>query len=97
MEKTKHTPGKLVLNYPKNVGSFEITVDGIASIASIHNAYNNLEEQEANAKRIVKCWNMHDELLGVCNNLITGYMLDCKLPNVKTIHNAQKTIKKATE
>lgn len=33
-------------------------------------------------------------LLKSCENLITSYMLDCKLPNVKVIHNARIAIQK---
>jgi len=48
----KYTEEKWILQYPKNVGDFEITLDRVVSIASIHDAYDDLEDQESRAKLI---------------------------------------------
>ena len=93
----KHTQGEWDLRYPKNVGSCEITVDGIVSIASIHNAYDNLEEQEANAKLISAAPKLLDALEIALNILECKHGFHKGLANTRSIEEMKEAIKQATE
>jgi len=91
MENQKFTKEKWLLMYPKNSGPFEIHVDGIKSIASVHNNYGNLEEQEANAKLMVTA----PELLEALKEMLLIDELD-SIAKLKTEVKAIDVIKKAT-
>lgn len=86
----QHTQGAWEYRYPKNVGSFEITLDDIVSIASVYNCYDNLVEQEANAKLIAAAPELLDALQDI---LQANSAIDMQLAFV----NARQATKKATE
>lgn len=105
--KTKHTQGKLIINYPdvnNDKDEFIIGEDQIAGciiipLIIIPVNEENLDETEANAKRIVKCWNMHDEMLEalkMCINHV-GVIANESEP-ARNVHNKIKElIQKATK
>ena len=66
-----YTKGKLEV---RNIGTGQVIIEShnIAHsirIASVDNL--GIETQLANARRLVKCWNTHDELLEACKGLVS--------------------------
>lgn len=102
--KRKYTQGKWIVQYPKNVGDFDIGVDGIISIVSIHDAYDNLEEQEANAKLIAAAPEQQEAsilLYNLCRKL-AGMLGHDSFDEIredwnKAMNSHEQAIKKATE
>ena len=66
----EHTKGKVKVG--TSMDSTDILVlsgehqDAIANTGVVFFHDIDLREREANAKRIVKCWNSHDDLLEAC-------------------------------
>ena len=102
----KHTKGKLI-ETPKAKGNIESKETGryIASCMGYSSNVNSdkiIEENIANTKRIIKCWNTYDELLEALIEIERGkgvFDMDRLIhasnviENMKTI--AKKAIKKA--
>lgn len=66
MSNTKHTPGKLFSQAAVVIVKIENSVYHVCDCNSPlgqHHRENGYEEAKANAERIVRCWNNHDELL----------------------------------
>lgn len=66
MSKTKHTEGKLKIGI--NIfGSIGLIDEKHKCLFKATNALGQIsdDEQDANAARLVRCWNMHDELVDV--------------------------------
>lgn len=93
----KHTKGKLEVIHELNVQS-NINREFIATCGCNG---RDLEENKANAKRIVKCWNNFDELLEVCKKvnklLIDIKTFDPTMFNGRYIQELEQAITEAGE
>jgi quinolinate synthase len=90
----KHTKGKINKRKESNAYIIETEETIIAELP----AWTNKTELEANAKRIVKCWNMHDEMLKFFHMLDEALNDGLEVEKDDPIHNvAKRIIKKATE
>jgi hypothetical protein len=63
--KTQHTPTPWKVGQPLGEGAIQIQSEGINSYGNFILAEipNRVEEDQANASHIVKCVNLHDELV----------------------------------
>lgn len=66
MSESKHTPGKLEKG---SIKGWELWIGVDHHIADVH---GQLDKRRANAERLVKCWNSHDDLLKACEAVQVG-------------------------
>ncbi len=90
-QKTEHTPGVLIAeNYTL------VMAERKGRILATCNSFGfSDKEGKANAERIVKCWNSHDELvraLELAKDIMTTY----NLMNSKAGYEIEESLKKAT-
>ena len=79
-EATKHTPGKAIVGIATCDGVQHLIVD-LPSIprclCSVTPMSKKDAHDEANAKRIALCWNSHDELVKLAEELIEAVDAEC--------------------
>jgi len=94
----KHTQGELKLKWTRR-GYQIIPPDGHGFIATVRNRptkTNNIEEQEANARRFVKCWNNHEAMIEVLKQVITHHGTH-QLYDKLNIRNIESMLEKLEE
>ena len=67
---SKHTKGPWIISHDDKCNLTDIIAQGDVDIATLPE-YMDYEQREANAKRIVTCVNIHDELLAALKELRT--------------------------
>lgn len=103
MSNTNHTPGKLFSQAAVVIVKIENNVYHVCDCNSPlgqHHRINGYEEAKANAERIVRCWNSHDELFDIAKSMLPMYELIAKyMPQYYSAvehENIKAAIKKAT-
>lgn len=101
---TKHTPGNVLVKdqgrLPDGDGRL-ICIRSESSngyIAQIQEIGEHREQAKANAKRIVRCWNNHDDLVAALEKLVSW--LEYRAPGEKpgySLDVAKEVLKKAIE
>ena len=99
----KHTKGKIKLEHPYTpnilIGKQYNSGTDAEFSTYVSHPVQKMDKAMANAKRLIKCWNMHDELLEALNE-IDNYInkIEYKSIAMMVIQNKVKNaIKKATE
>lgn len=80
MTQSKYTPAPWKVFYAKNNGQLILGVGqdtGEGIIASNGSFWGDDDEAKANAEHVVKCVNLHDELLEVLEQLYSGFKSRC--------------------
>ncbi len=70
MSESKHTPGKLMMSSSFLLVTNEAVVVANTQPIDVGGITTTYDEGEANAERLIKCWNSHDALVAACKNMI---------------------------
>ena len=69
MSESKHTPGKLMMSSSFLLVTNEAVVVANTQPIDVGGITTTYDEGEANAERLIKCWNSHDALVAACREI----------------------------